>query len=616
MGIDCRVLEVNVTSDMKTEEGVFPIDDVKVFVARGGFVGYLRDRFEISVVEVNIGFSDIMRSIKEAADLGGRKIAYLGNTVNQKQNDIFANIGGIDLTIRSFSAYSTFSQMKDMENEIIALAKKGEIDVVIRDVVSIPGLKELGITDVVLKSNEDAVRQALLEAVKILNSVKVEEGRRRELETAINQLDRCILILDKNKVIKSCNQAASRVFSKNIEQLVGESIDKFIPLATLNSLLDGEYSKKGKIVEYQGVKLVVSNNPIIVGDDIESAIVTVDRVNDIFAQELSIRTDLYKKYEKKGLIASYTFKDIEGESSALQNAITRASKYAKSNEIILITGETGTGKELFAQSIHNASNYCKGPFVSINCASLSDNLLESELFGYEEGTFTGALKGGKKGLFEIAHRGTIFLDEIAKTSTGFQAKLLRVMQERQIRRLGGGSNIPIDVRVICSTNKNLKNEVHSGNFLGDLLYRISVLVVEIPPLRERKTDINKLARYFMSLESYAQNLTVWWKDDSILEPLINCDWPGNIRQLKNVVKRAVISLGSGEMTLEAIRESLQWEQLSENDQSIMIQVSSNMKDMERQMYEQLFKLFENDRHKFCRDFNISKTTLWRKLNLG
>jgi transcriptional regulator with PAS, ATPase and Fis domain len=616
MGIDCRVLEVDVTSDMKTDEGVFPIDDVKVFVARGGLVGYLRDRFEISVVEVNIGFSDIMRSIKEAADLGGRKIGYLGNTVNQKQNDMFANIGGIDLTIRSFSAYSTFVQLKDMGNEITALAKKGEIDAVIRDVVTIPGLKELGIIEVVLKSNEDAVRQALLEAVKILNSVKVEESRRKELETAINQLDRCILILDKNKVIKSCNQAARRVFSKNIDQLVGEKIDKFIPLSTLDTILDGEPSKKGEIVEYHGVKLVVSNNQIVVGDVIESTIVTIDRVNDIFAQELSIRTDLYKKYEEKGLVAFYTFKDIEGESSKLQNAINMASKYAKSNEIILIIGETGTGKELFAQSIHNASNYCKGPFVSVNCASLSDNLLESELFGYEEGTFTGALKGGKKGLFEIAHRGTIFLDEIAKTSTGFQAKLLRVLQERQIRRLGGGSNIPIDVRIICSTNKNLKNEVSSGNFLGDLLYRISVLIVEIPPLRERKTDIGELARYFINMESNAQSLTVWCKDDSIFQSLINFDWPGNIRQLKNVVKRAVISVGGGELTQEAIRESLRWEQIPENDQAIMIKVSSNRKDMERQMYEQLFKLFENDRHKFCRDFNISKTTLWRKLNLG
>jgi transcriptional regulator with PAS, ATPase and Fis domain len=616
MGINCSVLEVNATSDMETEPVLSIDDSVKVLVSRGGAVGYLRERFKVSVIEVNIGFSDIMRSITEAASLGGRKIAYLSSTLNQKQNDIFANIGGIDLTIRSFSAYSTYRELRDMGNEIIAFAKRGEIDAVIWDAVSIPGLKELGIIEVVLKSNEDAVRQALLEAAKILNSLKVEQSRRKELETAINQLDRCILILDKNKVIKSCNQAAQRVFSKNLEQLVGENIDKLLPLATLDAILDGEPSEKGELVEYHGVKLIVSNNPIVVGAAIESIIVTVDRVNDIFAQELSIRTDLYKKYEKNGLVASYTFKDIEGKSSKLQNAITQASRYAKSNEIILIIGETGTGKELFAQSIHNASNYSKGPFVSLNCASLSDNLLESELFGYEEGTFTGALKGGKKGLFEIAHRGTIFLDEIATTSTGFQARLLRVLQERRIRRLGGGSNIPIDVRVICSTNKNLKNEARSGNFLGDLLYRISVLIVEIPPLRERKTDVRELARYFINLESNAQNLTVRWKDDSIFQPLINYDWPGNVRQLKNVVKRAVISVGGGELTQEAIQESLRWEQIPENDQAIMIQVSSSRKDMERQMYEQLFKLCENDRHKFCRDFNISKTTLWRKLNLG
>jgi len=530
-GIDCDIFEVKVTYNMEKAEEA-PIDGVKVLIARGGLVGYFRDKYDLSIVEVNIGFSDIMRSVMEVADRGGRKIAYLSSTLSQMHNDVFANIGGRDLTIRSFSGYSNFHQLKNMGDDIITLAKNGEIDSVIRDVVSIPELKELGAIEVVLKSNEDAIRQALIESVKILNSIKIEESRRKELETAINQLDRCILILDKNRVIRSCNHAVWRLFSKRIDQLIGENLDKFIPLVTI---LDGDPSKKTEIVDYFGVKLVVNINPIVVGDIIESSIVTIDRVSDIFDQELSIRTDLYKKYEKKGLVAFYTFKNIEGESATLQNTITRASKYAKSNEIILIVGETGTGKELFAQSIHNTSNYCKGPFVSVNCASLSDNLLESELFGYEEGTFTGAIKGGKKGLFEIAHRGTIFLDEIAKTSIAFQAKLLRVLQEKQIRRLGGGGNIPIDVRVICSTNRDLKNEVRNGHFLGDLFYRINVLIVDVPPLRERKNDIIKLTRYLINLESYAQNLTIWWKDDSIFQCLINCDWPGNIRQLKNVI---------------------------------------------------------------------------------
>ncbi len=200
-------------------------------------------------------------------------------------------------------------------------------------------------------------------------------------------------------------------------------------------------------------------------------------------------------------------------------------KISKSDYTVLITGESGTGKELMAQSIHNESLRSKQPFIAINCAAMPENLLESELFGYEEGAFTGALKGGKKGLFEQAHNGTIFLDEIGDMPIYLQTKLLRVLQENQVMRVGGESVIDIDVRVVAATNKNLLEMIRQEKFRADLYYRINVLPINIPSLRERKEDISMMLNYFMKKKRHIS--------DEAKEILNKYSWPGNIRELKN-----------------------------------------------------------------------------------
>ncbi|MEW6723313.1 MAG: sigma 54-interacting transcriptional regulator [Bacillota bacterium] len=241
----------------------------------------------------------------------------------------------------------------------------------------------------------------------------------------------------------------------------------------------------------------------------------------------------------------YTFDDIVSKSDSMKKTIELAKKLALSDSTILIQGESGTGKELFAQSIHNASRRKNGPFVPVNFAALSANLLESELFGYEDGAFTGAKKGGKPGLFGEAHGGTIFLDEIGDAPLEFQASLLRVLQEKQIRRVGGIKMIPVDVRVITATNKDLKLEVEKGNFRHDLFFRINVLPLYLPPLRERKEDI------ILLLETYLRKFTnnkitsanEFFSTDT-LEYLISYEWVGNVRELVNVVEYLVNINGS------------------------------------------------------------------------
>ncbi|PUU88169.1 MAG: PAS domain S-box, partial [Halanaerobium sp.] len=231
-------------------------------------------------------------------------------------------------------------------------------------------------------------------------------------------------------------------------------------------------------------RIATNRVPIKVENKLNGVVATFQDVTKIQKLEQEIRREL----NKKGSTAQYDFDDIIGESKAIKVKKELAKKFAKVSSTVLITGQSGTGKELFAHSIHKNSKRKNGPFVAINCAALPTNLLESELFGYEEGSFTGAKEGGKSGLFELAHRGTIFLDEIGKMDKKLQARLLRVIQEKRIMRLGGREVIPVDVRIISAANSNLKTEVQNGEFRKDLYYRLNVLELEIPPLSERKVE--------------------------------------------------------------------------------------------------------------------------------
>lgn len=237
-------------------------------------------------------------------------------------------------------------------------------------------------------------------------------------------------------------------------------------------------------------KMLTNTNriPIVVDHQIRGVVATFQDIKQLQSTEQKIRLKLHEK----GLVAKYSFGDIVGESRAIRNTIQIARSYASSQAAVLIHGETGTGKELFAQSIHTVSDRRDGPFVAINCAAVSNNLLESELFGYEAGAFTGASKNGREGLFELAHGGTIFLDEIGEIPRETQVELLRVLQEKEVRRVGGNRVIPVDVRIITATNKDLIQETMEGRFREDLYYRLNVLDLELPPLRERGDDVRIL----------------------------------------------------------------------------------------------------------------------------
>ena len=305
--------------------------------------------------------------------------------------------------------------------------------------------------------------------------------------------------------------------------------------------------------------------------------------------------------------AIYTFNKIIGQNEKFIQIIEYAKKISDSKSTILITGESGTGKEVFAQSIHNHSDRHNETFVAVNCGAIPRNLIESELFGYEEGAFTGAKRGGYAGKFEIADGGTIFLDEIGEMPLDMQIKLLRVIEEGIINKIGSSKQIPVNVRIIAATNKDLRSEAEKGSFRKDLYYRLNVLPVHLPPLRERRDDIPLLINYFMKKASKHLEKNIVEITDSQLEYFINYNWPGNIRELENIVELIINT------------ESVPIELLAKNTSSEIFE--SNVPDeclrleyMERQHIIKVLKRYNGNIAVAAKSLGIGRNTLYRKMN--
>ncbi|RMG05729.1 MAG: sigma-54-dependent transcriptional regulator [Nitrospirae bacterium] len=294
-------------------------------------------------------------------------------------------------------------------------------------------------------------------------------------------------------------------------------------------------------------EVLVNVAPIYIDGEIRGSVGVIHDISEILSltEELTKAKKLIRQLEAK-----YTFDDIIGSSPHIVKAKEEARRAAATPVTVLLLGESGTGKELFAHAIHNSSFRKGGQFIRVNCASLSENLLESELFGYEEGAFTGAKRGGKKGLFEEADGGTIFLDEIAELPLTLQSKLLRVMTEREIRRVGGTEQIPIDVRIIAATNADLEKRVRDGGFREDLFFRLNVFPIRIVPLRMRKDDIPSLVEHIVYRLNQAYGKNVRGASEDVLYLLREYDWPGNIRELENVIGRAMINMKPNEVVVE------------------------------------------------------------------
>ena len=354
-----------------------------------------------------------------------------------------------------------------------------------------------------------------------------------------------LILLSNGNIIEYCDRYVENILGISQEELIGKNVTDFFP-ALLPGRLNESNELRERIITFRGRQYIFSVNTVSRSQDQVSYI----RISNYWEQERR-QSNLRCQLVRKRHIAKYTFENIQGISPEIQAAKKIARRIARSEANVLITGESGTGKELFAQAIHNASDRCQNPFVAINCGAMVESLLESELFGYERGAFTGARKEGKLGLFELAHTGTLFLDEIGDMPLHLQVKLLRVLQERELTRVGGDTVIPVDVRIITATNKDLNKMIQMGDFRSDLFYRLNVLPLYIPPLRKRRDDILYLLQEFQRGNRYLFDLTA-----AAEKKLLDYPFYGNVRELENCVEY-LANLNLHEITLEDLPVSIQ-----------------------------------------------------------
>ncbi len=356
-------------------------------------------------------------------------------------------------------------------------------------------------------------------------------NRSRQLES---QFDILIDILDEGLVgvnekgeVFASNKKMEEITQVSSRLALHRRASEVYPFLPFKQCLKTKEPLPARVVKAGGTNLTVTVAPVLRGGECIGAFATVQRFSDAEQRQNELRSQL----THKGYRAKYTFADVLGPSPAIQRTIEILKKMAATHLPVLLIGETGTGKELFAHAVHNASPRADGPFVAINCAAMPENLLESELFGYEDGAFTGAKRGGKPGLFEFAHQGTLFLDEVEGMSAALQCKLLRVLQEHEIMRVGGNRIISVDVRIVAATNEDLEQRVEEGSFRRDLYYRLNTLPALIPPLRERGDDL------LLLIDKFRRSTGVDFTLSEELQQLLRThQWRGNIRELRNVME--------------------------------------------------------------------------------
>lgn len=427
------------------------------------------------------------------------------------------------------------------------------------------------------------------------------------LLTCLDAVDDGISACDSNGIITYINKAGCDIIDGKKEELLGRT---FKDVATSNSILAQVLESKKTYMdfeyffEYKGKTFHLMNSAYPVYDKDNNMIGAIDNFRRI-KRTVKIATDL------AGHEAIYKFENFIGNSKALQDCIDLAQKFAQSSKNILMVGESGTGKELFAQAIQNYGRRKEGPFVAINCASFPKDLFDSELFGYDEGAFTGARKGGKIGKFELANGGTLFLDEIGEMSIHLQAKLLRVLETRSLSRIGSNKKIDIDVRIIAATNKNLEEMIKSNNFREDLYYRLKVLYLSLPPLSERGDDCIELTNYFINKFSMDGDKKIKGIDNEAKELIKAYPWPGNIRELENVIALSLFFCDGEYITKNHLLKA--GLKNADNCVSTNTNVYLKLSEVTKETILQTLEKTNGNKRKAAEILGISRNTIYRSL---
>lgn len=575
--------------------------EADVFVSGSSNLQMIREVISAPIVSIQISGFDIMNNFLKAKTNGG-KIVIISYREPISNISIYKSILNIDV---EEICYSNFPELKILLKKL----RGKRIGTVIGSSLVCGLCDELGMDSIFIYSSS-SIKNAITQAIQIQQSIQLEKYKSKQFYTILNYTYSGIMATDRNNIIRIYNPMAERITGIPKEKIIGQNADHVIENTRLSQVLASGRQEIDQLQNVNNRIILTSRVPIMVEGRREGVVATFQDIRSIQKAEYKIRRELHSK----GLISKYSFNDIKGNSKTIKNCIEITREYADSDFTILITGESGTGKELFAHSIHNRSERRNEAFVVINCAALPESLLESELFGYERGTFTGARREGRIGLFELAHNGTILLDEIAEMPLNIQARLLRVVQEKEVMRLGSDRVITVDVRIISTTNKNLWQEVVEGRFREDLYYRLSVLELEIPSLRQRRKDILDISRDF--IVNNFPNLYYAYQEkwEKIFKLLQGFDFYGNVRELQNVLKRLAILIRR-----KSVKATFSEEELINlaYKKKKPIRYSGMVKRKNNEVNRILETLNEYnwDKRKSAEKLGISRTTLWRKLKI-
>ena len=555
------------------------VEDFDIVVARGITAATVARKWPSKhLIEIELTGYDILNAIlacKKRYD--PRSIAIIYAETLRCDEDMLSYLTGIDITVRKIS------NEIDTETAIMDSVSSGiEAFVCGRTGASICDTKGFHYASV--EVGKEAIERSVLDAVTAAKTMEHERSK----SVLIRQL------LDDNADGEIALDADGNIIEENsvARTLIGPGLEN-IP-EWKEALRSRTGSEKVKMIN--GLPCIVRYIPVFRFDKPIGVNIIIQNSESLRESDSKIRREL----KDRGLVARYSFSDIIGESRMFREMVDKAKRFSLVQSSILITGETGTGKELFAHSIHGASPRANEPFVAVNCAALPGNLLESELFGYVEGAFSGAVRGGKAGLFEVAHGGTIFLDEIGEIPLDVQSKLLRVLQEKEIRRLGDSRMRHVDVRIIAATNVDIKKKVIDGEFRSDLYYRLSVLDLQLAPLRERGNDILLLADVFLSRYSANEGRKKPELSSEARSIMLSYSWPGNIRELRNICEKIIVLFDGDEISGGDMKRIITVDEhpsASAADASIEALALSG-----------LIK-----KGALAKELGVSRTTLWRRL---
>ncbi|MGN0703468.1 MAG: sigma-54 interaction domain-containing protein [Lentihominibacter sp.] len=435
------------------------------------------------------------------------------------------------------------------------------------------------------------------------------EVSRDEMSTVLETAHEGIFALDQSGYVKHCNKRAATLFNMTKRELIGRHISKLMPGSPAIKVLETGrgYTENEEIFKVDGGQhhFIVTVKPYSSGDEIEGIVVSFRDIEEAQKLVYNFNTRTIKN----------TVDDIIGTSEKIMIAKKQALITARGNSTVLITGESGTGKEMFAKAIHYASARGDNPFITVNCGAIPENLLESELFGYEKGAFTGANEKGKVGKFELADGGTIFLDEIGDMPLHLQVKILHVLQNMRFEKVGGSRSIIVDVRVIAATNKDLEKMIEEGTFREDLYYRLSVIPLSIPPLRERKADIRMLMYHFLKKYNTFMNRKIEGFSDEVEELYMNYDWPGNVRELENAVEYGTNMAFGKVIDIEDVPVRI----LKKEEEIVKFRnmdkpLAEQVKLYEKEIITKKLKQHNGIKDVVARELGLSRATLYRKLS--